>query len=91
MNYRLLIDYAVIEFLDTMPHSQRRMLRNRFVAIRDNPRKYSDYKESDINLRLLDIHVYGKYAIKFWEDPADGHVKILDLHFADGHGRKTNK
>ena len=24
----------------------------------------------------------GKFAIKFWNDFADRHVKVLDLHFA---------
>ena len=34
----------------------------------------------------LQIHVYGKYAVKFWEDGADQHVKILDVHLADRPG-----
>jgi hypothetical protein len=32
----------------------------------------------------VDVHVFGKFAVKFWDDFADRHVKILDLHFADG-------
>lgn len=83
MNYRLLVDYAVIEFLETLPRSDQRLLRNRLVAIRDHPRNYSDYTEPDMSGRMVDIHVCGKYAIKFWEDPADKHVKILDVHLAD--------
>ncbi|MEI9895579.1 MAG: hypothetical protein WDN28_17240 [Chthoniobacter sp.] len=43
--------------------------------------------ESDKVGRRVDIHVTGKYAIKFWDDFADRQVKILDLHPADRRGR----
>jgi hypothetical protein len=58
------------------------------VAIRENPGQFSDYTEPDITGRLLDIHIFGKYALKFWADHADRHIKILDLHYADGHDRR---
>ena len=32
MKYRLLIDYEVIEFLETLPRKDQRLLRNRFVS-----------------------------------------------------------
>ena len=83
MNYRLLIDYEVIEFIETLPRKDQRLLRDRFVAIQDSPRQFSDYTEADNTGRPVDIHICGKYAIKYWEDHADRHIKILDLHFAD--------
>ncbi|HZM04587.1 MAG TPA: hypothetical protein VFC44_16400 [Candidatus Saccharimonadales bacterium] len=83
MNYRLLIDYEVFEFLETLSRNDQRLLRNRFVAIRDFPSRHSDYIESDSVGRRVDIHICGKFAIKFWEDHADQHLKILDVHFAD--------
>ena len=83
MNYRLLIDYEVIEFLEKLPRKDQRLLRNRFVAIQGFPSRYSDYTESDSTGRSVGINICGKYAIKFWEDHADLHVKILDVHFAD--------
>jgi hypothetical protein len=55
MNYRLLIDYEVIEFLETLPRREQRLLRNRFVAIRDDPQKFSDYTEPDHTGRRVDI------------------------------------
>jgi hypothetical protein len=45
MNHRLLIDYEVIEFLETLSRREQRLLRNRFVGIRDDPQKFSDYTE----------------------------------------------
>ena len=83
MKYRLLIDYEVIEFLETLPRKDQKLLRNRFVAIQDYPRKFSDYAESDHTGHRVDIHICGKYAVKFWEDHADRHIKILDVRLAD--------
>jgi hypothetical protein len=83
MKYRLLIDWEVIEFVETLPRKDRRALRNRFVAIQNYPRKFSDYAESDSSGRRVEIHICGKYAIKFWEDHADRHIKILDVRLAD--------
>ena len=69
--------------METLKKSEQKKLRNRFIEIQSFPGQYSDFKEEDSNGRLVDIHVFGKYAIKFWEDSADKHLKILDVHFAD--------
>jgi hypothetical protein len=87
MNYRLLVDYEVIEFLETLSRKDQRLLRDRFVAIQGFPSRYSDCVESDSAGRRVEIHICGKYAIKFWEDHADQHLKILDVHSADKTGR----
>jgi hypothetical protein len=47
------------------------------------PTGFSDFSESDASGRRVDVHVFGRFAIKFWDDFADRHVKILDVHFAD--------
>lgn len=91
MNHRLLVDYAVIEFLETLPRGDQRLLRNHFVPIREHPQKFSDYTEPDLSGRRVNIHICGRYAVKFWPDHADQHVKILDVHFADGLDRKKPK
>jgi hypothetical protein len=83
VNYGLLIDYDVIEFLEALPRRERLLLRNRFVAIRTQPREHSDYSEPDDTGRPIDIHICGRFAIKYWEDHADRHIKILEVHPAD--------
>jgi len=83
MKYRLLIDYEVIEFIEKLSGKEQQLLRNRLVAIQDYPSRYSDCVEYDSEGRRVDIHICGKYAIKFWEGHADKDVKILDVHFAD--------
>jgi hypothetical protein len=90
MTYRLLIDYEVIEFLETLSRKEQQLLRKHFIAILTLPRKFSDYTEPDSTGRRVDIHICGKFAIKFWEDHTDRHLKILDVHFADqSRGRFT--
>lgn len=83
MKYRLLIDYEVIEFLETLARRDQRLLRNRFVEIQNAPTRFLDYTEADRTGRPVGIHICGKFAIKFWEDHADKHLKILDAQFAD--------
>jgi hypothetical protein len=83
MNYRLLIDYEVIEFLETLSRKDQQSLRDRFVTIRGNPSKFSDFTECDPTGRRVDIHVFGRFAVKYWQDHADQHIKIMDAHLAD--------
>jgi len=80
---RLFIAVDVLDFLRTLrPHEQRDLLQ-RFRDIAAFPSKFSDFVEYDSSGRRVDVHVFGKFAVKFWDDFADRHVKILDLHFAD--------
>ena len=83
MKYRLLIDHEVIEFIEALSRKDQRLLRDRFVQIQDYPQNLSDYTESDSDGHRVDIHICGRYAIKFWEDHADRHIKILDVRLAD--------
>ena len=80
---RLLIDIEVLEFLRTLrPRDQADLLR-RFRDIAVFPSRFSDFIEHDSAGRRVEVHVFGKFAIKFWDDFADHHVKILDVHLAD--------
>lgn len=83
MEYRLLVSFDVIEFLETLKKTDQRMLRNRFLEITGFLSQYSDFKEEDTNGRFVDIHIAEKYAIKFWEDTVDMDLKVLDVHLAD--------
>ena len=81
--FRLLIDYDVVEFVERLPKSDRQNLRDRFAAIRDHHAACADYTEPDAANRPVAINICGAYAIKFWIDHADRHIKILDVHLAD--------
>jgi hypothetical protein len=79
----LLIDIEVLEFLRTLRPVEQRDLLRRFREIAAAPDRYADYAENDAVGRRVDVHVAGKFAIKYWDDFADRQVKILDLHPAD--------
>ena len=80
---RLLIDIEVLEFLRSLRPKEQASLLKRFREIAAFPSKFSDFVERDAAGRRVDVHIFGKFAIKFWDDFADRHVKILDVHFAD--------
>ena len=81
--YRLLVDYEAVRFMESLKRSDQAVVRARLTHLRDDPRRFSDYQEPDSTGRPVDIHIVGKYAIKYWEDHADRQVKILEIHLAD--------
>jgi len=83
MAYRLLISIEVVEFIERLPLRTRRALRNGIAAIGRVPLEMSDAEDYDETGRLLQIVVVGDYALTYWVDDADRHVKILDVHAAD--------
>ena len=80
---RLLIAIEVLDFLRTLKRRELQDLMKRFRQIAAFPSNYSDFVEDDSTGRRVDVHVFGRFAIKFWDDFAERHVKILDPHFAD--------
>jgi len=80
---RLLIDSLVLEFVGKLKRRDRDFLIARFEAIRDFPSRHVDYRTTDESGRELDGHIAGRFAIVFWDDFADRHVKIMDVTWAD--------
>lgn len=80
---RLLIDIEVLEFLRTLRRNDQKDLLKHFRAIAAFPSDHSDFIEHDSFGRRVEFHIFGKFAIKFWNDSADRHVKILEIHLAD--------
>ena len=80
---RLLIAIEVLDFLRTLRSGEQQDLLRRCREIAVFPSNFADFVEYDSVGRRLGVHVFGRFAIKFWDDSADRHVKILDLHFAD--------
>jgi hypothetical protein len=69
--FELLVAYDVFEFIERLSRVEQLAIRKRFVQIRDFPHNYSDYSEPDDVGRRLEIHIYGKFALKYWIDHAD--------------------
>jgi len=79
----LLISIEVIEFMERLPSRTRKVLRNGIAGIGRDPLGRSDAEDYDEIGRLLQIAIVGDYALTYWVDDADRHVKILDVHAAD--------
>lgn len=79
----LLIDIEALEFLRTLRPKEQVQLLDYLREIAAFPSKFSDFIERDSAGRRVAVHLFGKFAIKFWNDFADRHVKILDVHLAD--------
>jgi hypothetical protein len=83
VKYRLLIAVEVLDFAAALTRREQELLWERFREIREHPHQYSDYREADSKGRWLDVHVHSGFAIHFWEDGSDHHLKILHLCRAD--------
>ena len=83
MDYGLLISIDVIEFVERLPSRVEQRIRAAIKAIGGDPHGYSDAVEYDEIGRRLEIAIVGDYALMYWVDEADRHVKILDIHAAD--------
>jgi hypothetical protein len=80
---RLLIAIEVLDFLRGLRRREQEDLLKRFRDIAAFPSNYWDFTEHDSVGRRVGVHIFGRFAIKFWDDFADRQVKIVDLHFAD--------
>lgn len=83
MDYRLLIDLEALEILDGLPKKVRRGLLDHLQRIRSFPSQYSDCQEFDTVGRRVEICILHGWAIHYWIDFADRHVKVLALKPAD--------
>lgn len=83
MHFRLLISIEVVEFLERLPSRTRKALRNAIATIGVDPLAMADAADFDDTGRELQIAIIGDFALTYWIDDADRHVKILDVHAAD--------
>jgi hypothetical protein len=83
MEYRLLVDLEAIAVLDSLPAKFRTRLLNHFIALRSAPDSHSDFHEHDSSGRRIEISVFVGYAIHYWIDFPDRHVKVLVIKSAD--------
>ncbi len=83
MDFRLLIDMEVLDELAKLKPSIRKELLAQFRLIQDYPSAYAEYVERDASGRRIDVCITAGFAIHYWEDSADRHVKVLALVPAD--------
>lgn len=83
MPYRLLIAIEVIEFIERLSAKPRTLLRKAIRKIGDDPLGCSEATEYDETGRTIHITIVDDFALMYWIDDADRHIKILDIHSAD--------
>ena len=83
MNYRLLLDIEVVEFIAGLPRREQIQVRKRLGEIQTTPTRFADYQERESDGRTLDVHVHCGFAIYYWDDFADRHIKVCRIRRAD--------
>jgi mRNA-degrading endonuclease RelE of RelBE toxin-antitoxin system len=81
--FRLLIDYEVLEFIARLSPKEQHLIRRQMLRVRDFPYNHADYPEKDEFGRQYHVHIFGKYALKYWIDEADRHLKIMEIRPSD--------
>ncbi len=84
MGFRLLIDLEVIDYLEALKRDQRVKLLSHFRAIRDYPGNLSDHMEMHSSGRFLNVSLTAGFAVFYWIDDADRHVKIMKIEPRSG-------
>ena len=85
--YALLIAWPVIEQIDALPKVRRQRLRRELLRLEETPDALIEFSEPDETGRPLHVFVFDGWAIFFWIDFADRHVKVLHMRAADRGGR----
>jgi hypothetical protein len=83
MSYRLLLDIEVVEFVASLPRREQIRLRKRLGEIQATPTRFADFSERESDGRTLDVHVHCGFAIYYWDDFADRHIKVFRIRRAD--------
>ena len=83
MKFRLLLDLEVVEFIEALSRREQIALRKRLGEIQATPTRFADYQERQSDGRSLDVHVHFGFAIYYWDDFADRHIKVLRIRRAD--------
>ena len=81
--FRLLIDYAVVVFIEGLPQEARRMIRDRLREIRAHSAHRSNYTEPEVNDGPVELNICGSFAIKCWVDHADRQIQVLAIYPAE--------
>ena len=77
MKPRLLIDVTVLDFVGRLKKRDRDFLFHKFTEIQQSASSHADYRDADESGRTLDVHIAGRFAISYWDDFADRHLKIM--------------
>jgi hypothetical protein len=69
--------------LSDFPHDFENPSEQHLLRSPKNPLGCSEANDYDDTGRILNIAIVGDFALMYWIDDTDSHVKILDIHAAD--------
>jgi hypothetical protein len=79
VEFRLLIDAEVLNYLQNFKASQRQRVMEHILTLRLYPKNASKFKYHDADGRSLDVSVFEEFEISYWIDEADRHIKVLSI------------
>ena len=82
MDYRLLVDFDVLVTLRALPKQSQDRLMEHFRRLQTAPETMSDGGKFDRSGRRVEVSFHAGFAVYYWIDDADQHVKILELRLA---------
>ena len=85
--YELLLAWAVIEQLNALPKSRRLRLGRQLLKLEETPDLLSEFADTADDGRRLEVFIFDGWAVFYWIDFADRHVKVLEMKPADHVGR----
>ena len=84
--YGLLLAWPVVEQLNALPKGRRHRLGQQLLKLEESPDLLSEFADTAGDGRRLDVFIFDGWAVFYWIDFADRHVKVLDMKPADQAG-----
>jgi hypothetical protein len=79
MEYQLLFARPAMVVLHGLPKRVRTRLMDGIDQIPRSPDRFSQFQERDSIGRTLDVAIIEGYAVYYWNDFADRHIKIMAI------------
>jgi hypothetical protein len=71
VNYRLMLDLEVFEFIAALPRPLQLKLRRRLGELQATPRALRTFRKRTLSAERSNVHIHAGFALYYWEDFAD--------------------
>ena len=79
MNFRLVMEQAVVEVLLGLRSGQRTALFRFFRQLCEHPDIKGEFTEFDANLRRMEVKLVQRFQVTFWPDYAVSEIRIVSI------------
>lgn len=77
--WKFVLDEQPFEFFRTTRGSDRRMLLQAFDQLRNHPTREGVWKDRDENGRTVQVELFGKFFIHYWDDFVVKELRIVRI------------